>query len=480
MILRRIYDDSLAQASYLVGSSNGDALILDPNRDVNQYIELAEKLGLRIVAVAETHIHADFVSRASDLAALTGAALMLSNAGPPEWKYAFAEQAGATLLHDDDVFEIGELSIRAIHTPGHTPEHIAFLLSDTATTDQPMGIFTGDFVFVGDVGRPDLLETAVGIAGSKDESARQLYASLQRFRTLPEYVQVWPGHGAGSACGKALGNVPQTTVGYERRFNWAFAVREEDEFVRRVLDGLGEPPRYFARMKHVNQQGPAPLASLSRPQELAPDSICDVLAAGTVVVDTRPAHAYGAGHFPGTLNIPAGPALVTWAGALLPYDQPLAVISESEHAESITTRLHLIGFDDIDGYWTPEVLRAWKTRGRTRETVQKVDPSSLRQMIGQDAVTVLDVREPTEYQAGHIPGSVNIPLAQIERRIGELPASRPLAVHCQGGTRSAIAASLLQRQGRTDILDLSAGFRGWHAEGEPVEDDARTPISARG
>jgi hydroxyacylglutathione hydrolase len=291
---------------------------------------------------------------------------------------------------------------------------------------------------------------------------------------------VWPGHGAGSACGKALGNVPQTTVGYELRFNWAFAVREEDEFVRRVLDGLGEPPRYFARMKHVNQQGSAPLASLSRPQNLAPDSIDDVLATGTLVVDTRPAHTYGAGHIPGTLNIPAGPALVTWAGALLPYDQPLAFILESEQAESITTRLRLIGFDDIDGYWTPEALHAWETHGRALETVQKVDPSSLRQMIGQDAVTVLDVRERAEYQAGHIPGSVNIPLGQIERRIGELPASRPLAVHCQGGTRSAIAASLLLRQGRADILDLSAGFRRWHAEGEPVEDDALTPITAGG
>lgn len=480
MILRRIYDDSLAQASYLVGSSNGDALILDPNRDVDQYIELAETLDLRIVAVAETHIHADLVSGARDLAALTGAELLLSDAGPPEWKYAFAEQAGTTLLHDGDVIEIGELSVRAIHTPGHTPEHLAFLLSDTATTEQPMGIFTGDFVFVGDVGRPDLLETAAGIAGSKDESARQLYASLQRFRTLPEYVQVWPGHGAGSACGKALGNVPQTTVGYELRFNWAFAVRDEDEFLRRVLDGLGEPPRYFARMKRVNQQGPARLASLSRLQELAPDRIGDVLATGTLIVDTRPAHAYAAGHIPGTLNIPAGPALVTWAGALLPYDQPLGLISESEQAGSITTRLRLIGFDDIDGYWTPEVLQAWETRGRALETVRKVDPSSLRQMIGQDAVTVLDVRERAEYQAGHIPGSVNIPLAQIERRLGELPPSRPLAVHCQGGTRSAIAASLLQRQGRTDILDLSAGLRGWHAEGEPVEDDARTPSSARG
>ena len=480
MILRRVYDDSLAQASYLVGSSNGDALIIDPNRDVNQYIALAETLGLRIVAVAETHIHADFVSGARDLSTLTGARLMVSDAGHPEWKYAFAEQAGATLLHDGDIFQIGELSIRAKHTPGHTPEHLAYLLSDTATTDQPMGIFTGDFVFVGDVGRPDLLETAVGIAGSKDESARQLHRSLQRFRTLPEYVQVWPGHGAGSACGKALGNVPQTTVGYELRFNWAFAVREEDEFVRRVLDGLGEPPRYFARMKHVNQQGPAPLASLSRPRNLAPDSIGNVLATGTLVVDTRPAHAYGAGHIPGTLNIPAGPALVTWAGALLPYDQPLAFISESEQAESITTRLRLIGFDDIDGYWTPEALHAWETHGRALETVQLVDPSSLSQLIEEDAVTVLDVRERAEYQAGHIPSSVNIPLGQIERRIGELPASRPLAVHCQGGTRSAIAASLLQRQGRTDILDLSAGFRGWHAEGEPVEDDARTPISVSG
>jgi len=463
MLLRRIYDDSLAQASYLVGSDNGDALVLDPNRDADQYIRLATSLDLHIVAVAETHIHADFVSGARELAASTGARLMLSDAGPPEWKYAFAAQAGATLLRDGDVIEIAEVLVRAMHTPGHTPEHLSFVLSDTAATEQPMGIFTGDFVFVGDVGRPDLLETAAGVAGSKEKSARQLYASLQRFRTLPEYVQVWPGHGAGSACGKALGNVPQTTIGYEQRFSWAFAVREEDEFVRRVLDGLVAPPRYFAQMKRVNQQGPAPLASLPDPQELAPASIGDALRAGTMVVDTRPAQAYAAGHIPGTLNIPAGPALITWAGALLPYDEPLALITEPEHSGPVTTRLRLIGLGDISGYWTPEVFRAWEADGRALETVRKLDPAGLQQMMRDNEVAVLDVRGGDEYQAGHIPGSLHIPLAQLEFRIGEIPDSRPVAVHCQGGTRSAIAASLLLRQGRTDVLDLSTGFGGWQA-----------------
>src|SRR5687768_9044585 len=258
MFLQRFYDDQLAQASYLLGcAATGEALVIDPSRDVAQYVETAKREGLRVTHVTETHIHADFVSGARELAAATGAQLLLSAEGGAEWQYAYAAGDGATLLRDGDVIRVGNVRVEAMHTPGHTPEHLSFVVTDTAGADRPMGVFTGDFVFVGDVGRPDLLERAAGYEGTMVEGARVLFRSLRRFKErLPDFVQIWPGHGAGSACGKALGAVPQSTLGYERLFNWGLAAEDEGEFVRAVLAGQPEPPKYFAEMKRINREGP--------------------------------------------------------------------------------------------------------------------------------------------------------------------------------------------------------------------------------
>lgn len=476
MLLHRIYDEQLAQAGYLVGSSEtGDALVVDPNRDVERYLALAAAEDLRIAAVTETHIHADFVSGARELAQRTGARLYLSGAGPVEWRYEYAAEADATLLQDGDAFPVGEVRVRAMHTPGHTPEHLTFVLTDTATAPEPLGVFTGDFVFVGDVGRPDLLETAVGVAGAKEEGARALFASLQRFRALPEFAQVWPGHGAGSPCGRALGAVPQSTVGYETRYSWAFQVRDETEFVRAVLEGQPDAPAYFTEMKRVNTRGPAPVAALPTPAPLPPEALAVALEQGTVVVDTRSKDEYAGRHVPGALNIPDGSSFLTWAGALLPYDRPLALIAPAEGARDTVRRLRLIGLDDVVGYWTPDVLDAWESAGRAPGTVGRVEPAELRAMVERGAASVLDVRRRDEYAQGHIAGSRNIPLAQLKRRIGEVPAGRPVVVHCQGGLRSAIAASLLQSRGRADVLDLPASFGGWERAGQPVERDGPPP-----
>ena len=256
MFLKRFYDERLAQASYLVGCQRtGEALVVDPNRSVAHYMEAARREGLRVTHVTETHIHADFVSGALDLARRAGARLYLSGAGDPDWQYRFAAEAGADLLSDGSRFTVGELELEAMHTPGHTPEHLTFLVTDTALAQDPMGAFTGDFVFVGDVGRPDLLEKAAQVQGTMAACARQLFGSLQRFRGLPDYLQIWPGHGAGSACGKALGAVPQSTLGYEKLVNWAFGIDDEEEFVRAVLDGQPDPPKYFAMMKAINRDG---------------------------------------------------------------------------------------------------------------------------------------------------------------------------------------------------------------------------------
>src|SRR5690606_13169215 len=262
MLLKRFYDNKLAQASYLVGcAATGEALVVDPNRNAEEYVAAAAGEGLRITHVTETHIHADYVSGSRELAARTGARMYLSAEGGPDWQYEFAAADGATLLRDHDTFMVGNIRIEVLHTPGHTPEHLSFLVTDTAATEAPMGVFTGDFVFVGDVGRPDLLERAAKVANTMEAGARQLYASIQRFKELPNHLQIWPGHGAGSACGKSLGAVPQTTLGYERVVNWGLTSPSEAEFVREVLEGQPDPPRYFAEMKRINREGPRVLGA---------------------------------------------------------------------------------------------------------------------------------------------------------------------------------------------------------------------------
>lgn len=470
MILRHIYTTALAQASYLVGDPvTGEALVVDPTRDIDQYLALAAGDGLRVTAVAETHIHADFVSGARELAARAGARLYLSAAGFGGSPYAYAADAGAIPLRDGDRIALGDVRLDVLHTPGHTPESLSFLVTDAAGANGPMGILTGDCVFVGDVGRPDLLETAAGVAGAAAEGAHALFHSLQRVRRLPDYAQVWPGHGAGSACGRALGAVPQSTVGYETRFNWAFAVPDEDDFVREVLDGQPEPPPYFARMKRVNAEGPRPAGALPPPARLRADQLAGALAAGTVVVDLRPGSAYAAGHVPGALNLPLGGAFLSWAGWLLPDDRPLGLVGEEGPVDDAARQLRLIGLDTIVGAWTPAEVATWEAGGSALARVERIDAGHLRDLLARDEIALVDVRAPEEYAVGHISGSRNIPLGHLAERLGEIPAGRPLVVQCQGRTRSAIAASVVGAYRRDPIIDFSGGFMAWDALDYPVE-----------
>jgi hydroxyacylglutathione hydrolase len=288
VLLHRLWDPKLAQASYLIGCTEAqEALVIDATRDVDQYLALAASLNLRIAHVTETHIHADFVSGSRELAARAGATLYLSNEGGSDWRYDFAASDRAVGLHEGDRFVVGNVGIGVLHTPGHTPEHLTFLVTDGAAATEPIAAVTGDFVFVGDVGRPDLLERAAKVKGTMESAARTLFRSLQRFKAQPDYLQIWPGHGAGSACGKRMSPIPHSTVGYERRFNWAFAVTDETEFVRLVLAGQPEAPRYFGMMKHINKEGPRTLGGLPRPNPLPADRVVEVLDAHELVVDTR-------------------------------------------------------------------------------------------------------------------------------------------------------------------------------------------------
>jgi hydroxyacylglutathione hydrolase len=473
MFFQRFYDTRLAQASYLIGCQRTDeAVVVDPNRDVQQYLDAAAKEGLRVTHVTETHIHADFVSGARELARRAGAQLFLSDEGDVEWKYAFAKEERARLVKDGDHFMVGNIRIDVMHTPGHTPEHISFLVTDTPAASGPWGILTGDFVFVGDVGRPDLLERSAGHVGTMEASARRLFRSLQRFRELPAHLQVWPGHGAGSACGKALGAIPSTTVGYELIGNWGLTTPDEDEFVRMVLAGQPEPPRYFAQMKRINKEGPRILGGIPRPTRLPAQALVSLLRAGAIVVDTRSAAEFAAGHAVGTLNIPLGDAFTTWAGWLLPHDRDVHLLVDTTGCahciETAVRDLAMIGLDRVAGVIGAESLGALASSGRALATVAQATPKEAAEMIAQGGAAVLDVRGRSEWEAGHLPDAPNIPVGYLSDRLSELPTDRPLIVYCQGGTRSAIAASVLQARGLTNVVNLVGGITAWQQAGLPV------------
>jgi hydroxyacylglutathione hydrolase len=486
VLLRRFYDDKLAQASYLLGCEvSREALVLDPNRDAEQYVRAAKAAEMRITHVGETHIHADFVSGCRELVRRTGATLYLSAEGGDDWRYLYAEEDGARLLKNGDTFEVGSVRVEARHTPGHTPEHLSFVVTDTRGADRPMGIFTGDFVFVGDVGRPDLLERASRVAGTMDAAARTLFAALQEFKRLPDYLQVWPGHGAGSACGKSLSAMPQSTVGYELRFNWALGVAKEDEFVSLVLAGQTDPPRYFAEMKRVNRDGPRVLGGFTKPERVEPARLADLVAAGAVVVDTRPTADYAAGHVPRTINIPFNSSFTTRAGWLVPYGRDVYLLvgdgeqASGDVAAAAARDLSLIGLDRVAGYFDAAAL----ADVGPLEKLPQMKTAELAELLGDgapSAVTVVDVRERGEWEAGHIGGAVNVPLGHLTDRIAELERDRPLVLHCQSGGRSSVAASVLRAHGFSNVINLTDGFTGWQRRGLPVERPASAAEPAPG
>jgi len=473
MIFKRFYDTKLAQASYMIGcQATGEAVVVDPNRDVQQYIDMAKQEKLRITHVTETHIHADFVSGARELAQRAGAQLYLSDEGDADWKYAYAKEAGARLVRHGDVIHVGNIELEVVHTPGHTPEHISFLVTDKPAGAGPWGILTGDFVFVGDVGRPDLLERAAGYKGTMEAGARTLFRSLEWFRTLPDHLQVWPAHGAGSACGKSLGAVPGSTVGYEKIANWGVATTDEDEFVRMVLDGQPEPPRYFAQMKRVNKEGPAILNGFSKARRLGRD-LERHAAAGDVIVDTRAASKFANGFVRNTINIPLDASFTSWAGWLLPYDRDIYLIVEDDCetcADDAVRDLAMIGLDRVAGVFGSGVVdKLIARRSDAIDTMPQASAGEVAAMLESGAVHVVDVRGHAEWESGHLPNVGNIPVGYLQDHIAELPTDKPVVVQCQAGARSAIAASVLKAHGVPRVINLVGGINAWRKAGLPTE-----------
>jgi hydroxyacylglutathione hydrolase len=321
---------------------------------------------------------------------------------------------------------------------------------------------------VGDVGRPDLLERAAGIGGTAVPGAQQLFRSLQHFRTLPDYLQVWPAHGAGSACGKALGAIPSSTVGYEKRFNWAMAYDDEDAFVAALLEGQPEPPKYFAMMKRLNKAGPTVLHGAPLPEHLPFFRLADVLHAGGLVVDTRSAGAFAGAHIPGTINIPLDGSFTTWAGWLLDSATPFYLIVDAPALADALRDLRSIGLDNLVGYFEPSSLEAWLASGRHLQSYRVAPPEQIAEQILRGEVAVVDVRNATEWAEGHMPGARHIMLGYLPDRSAEIPGDRAVVVQCQTGSRSAIGASILQARGHAQVINLLGGIRGWAAAGLPI------------
>ena len=445
MFFKSFFDPKVAQFSYLVGcQKTGEAIIIDPLRKLDDYILAAEDEGLVITAATETHIHADYASGLRETERRLGAKLYVSDMGGDDWRYRDLPE-GSVLLQDRDIISVGKVKLEVLHTPGHTPESVSFLLTDIGGgSDIPMGLFTGDFIFVGDVGRPDLLEEAAHMQGTTEIGAKEMFRSLQRMADYPDHLQIWPGHGAGSACGKSLGAVPMTTFGYEKDNNWAFQHDEETSFIDALTDDQPEPPTYFAQMKKINKLDggayvPYPVFPL---QQAGPNDR---------VIDLRSKEIYQAGHIERTLNIPLNKKFLTYAGWFLDYEGQVTLIGTKEQAETAARHLQLIGFDQVRGYLDAGQIKDDKMT----ETITAAAFIALRQ--AKD-LQILDVRSKSEWDKGHLSDAKRVLLGKILE--DPLPFNRDesLYVHCQSGVRSAVAIGALEERGFKKIINILGGY----------------------
>lgn len=455
MFFQHIYDKSLAQGSYLVGcQATGEAIVIDAKRDIDTYLEIAQQNNLRITHITETHIHADFLSGSRELAAVTGAGMYLSDEGGDSWQYLFPHEG----LKDGDIIKVGNLSLKVMHTPGHTPESISFLLTDHPATDEPVMVFTGDFVFVGDIGRPDLLEKAAGLVGTKEVGAKQMFQSLKKFAALPECVQVWSAHGAGSACGKALGAVHSSTVGYEKIRNWAFRFGEDEQgFTDYLLADQPEPPKYFAMMKYLNKVNRPLLVEVPKHPELTKEQFLSAYNKGIKLIDTRHKTEFAAGYIPGSINIQNNNSFSTWMGWLLNYQEQFMVVADADQMEDVTRKLMRIGMDNLYGF-----ISDVTETGVGLEKADVIDLETFASFIGKNNVQIVDVRGESEYKARHIDGADHVFVGTLRDNLDKISREKQVVIHCQAGDRSTIAYSLLKKHGFKDVKNYAGGMKEWN------------------
>ncbi len=468
MYFKQFYLGCLAHASYMIGSE-GEAVVVDPQRDVDQYLLEAEERSLKIKYVIETHLHADFVSGHRELAARTGAEIV------------FGEKAGATFPHravqEGDEIRIGKIVLRFIETPGHTPEGICVLVIDTEVSNQPQKVLTGDTLFIGDVGRPDL----AGSRGYTSEMmAAMLYDSLHtKLLPLADDVEVYPAHGAGSMCGRNISKETSSTIGEQRKFNYALKPMSKEEFVRLMTANLSDPPPYFSKDAEINRSGALPLESLPRPAALSPAEVKRLSETDHVILDVRSAAEFGAGHIPGAINIGLGGQFAMWAGSLISLKTPLIIVAESEEkVDEAVMRLARVGIENVKGYLA-DGIAAWDKAGFELATVPQITVWELQNLLhGEGGLQVLDVRRPSEYESGHVPQAITVPLLKLRERLPalQLNPSRQTAVVCAGGYRSSAATSILKQNGFKDILNVTGGTSAWINAGFPVEIPAAPDI----
>ncbi|WP_150460337.1 MBL fold metallo-hydrolase [Nesterenkonia ebinurensis] len=457
MLLERIYDEDLAQASYFVGcQAKNEAVVVDARRDVTEYLDLAQRHGMKIVAVTETHIHADYLSGTRELAAATGAEVYVSGEGDEEWQYGFRGHR----LHDGDVISIGNISIKARHTAGHTPEHLIFEITDGAFSDGPGYVLSGDFVFAGELGRPDLLDEAAGGVDTRYAGAKQLFDSLKNvFLAMKDHVLVYPGHGAGSACGKSLGALPATTVGYERANAWWSSYLQNDDeagFVAQLLEGQPDAHAYFGRMKRQNKNGPEILGTLPELTELLADQVAAAVETDElIVVDTRSHQEVHSGTVLGALNIPSEKPASFGAWAYDPEQEtrPLVVLAvDQTEAHRLRSHLIRVGIDRYAGFIS------------SLDGLPVISPASITpaELVTSEAEVLLDVRNATEYAEGHIPGAQNLSAGKVLWHLDKLPKDATIISYCQSGKRNSVAASVLRRKGYR-VHELEGSYNGWLA-----------------
>jgi len=455
MYFEQFYLGCLAHASYMVGSE-GVAAVVDPQRDVEVYLEAAQANGLRIRYVIETHLHADFVSGHRELATRTGAQIYVGARAGARFPHVAAAQG--------EEIRFGQCILRFLETPGHTVESVCVAVTDLERSTEPYAVLTGDTLFIGDVGRPDL---------SPDHTPRQLagllYDSLHgKLLSLADDVRVYPAHGAGSLCGRQMSTERWSTIGEQRAKNYALQPAGRDEFVHLLTDSLPERPAYFARDAEINRMGAAALDELPPIEELLPEGLARLQQSGTAVLDTRPDAEFGEGHIAGSVNIPLAGQFASWAGALLGLETDLILVAaDAERAAEARMRLARVGIERVAGYLAG--IAAWKRAGQPVERMAQITVQDLDSLRNADAgLQIVDVRRPAEWDEGHLEGALSLPLNQLATAIRQLDPARVVAVHCKGGYRSAIAASLLARAGFHAVVNVTGGFDAWKAAGLPV------------
>jgi hydroxyacylglutathione hydrolase len=459
MFFQRFYLGCLAHASYMFGSK-GEAVVVDPQRDVEIYLEAAQKNGVTIRHIFETHLHADFVSGHRELAQRTGAKIYAGAAAGAKFEHV--------ALHDGFALQVGDVCLTALETPGHTPESVCLVLTDCEHGDEPWAVFTGDTLFIGDVGRPDLSPSH-----TPQQLADMMFDSLHhKLMTLPDKTLVYPAHGAGSLCGRNMRADSSSTIGTERLSNWALQIKTREDFITQMTSNLPARPEYFAQDAAINREGAPALTELPALTPIAPANLQYQIAQGVTAVDVRHQEDFAAGHVPDSISIPLGGQFASWAGAVLGLSADPVLIGETEEQISeARLRLARVGIEDIAGYLEGGIA-GWKAARLPLAQVPQVTVQELKAYLQKNASNVLDVRRQGEWNAGHIAGASWHALDNFKRALPEITPDAPVAVHCKGGYRSMIACSFLQRAGHSNVINVVGGFDAWQEAGLPVAQEA--------